>query len=204
MTRKLPAALMGQTDEKTETTDPQLIHLLRHVKRFLSHAVSVPEGYIELLRSSAQRPSEDALPRLMPFDLGKLKEDAEALSLSEGAVTASQLRQILRWMEAQDLFAARRTFRVSGEDIVPSPVGDIRELQDFYGYKAVRRYFGRHFESFSEGQRVQPLLLSGLPGLGKTHLTIAFIVRLPFLVAPLFGRPAAGRSNCEPKGAPAA
>ncbi len=54
-----------------------------------------------------------------------------------------------------------------------APLGDIRSLKNFYGYLSERKFFEEYFDGFVKGEPVAPLLVSGIPGVGKTHLTIA-------------------------------
>lgn len=172
-----PALRRGETP-----SSPGASHLFHHVKRLLKLAVEVPRAYTEWLAQLAGETGSDTLPRLAPLDFGSLEEDIGALPMSEGQVTAETLEYVRVRIEAQDQFAAAEAFRVHGRQLSPVDISDIRRLRHFYGYKTERAFFNRHFQAFAEGKKVQPLLLSGLPGLGKTHLTIAFAEAFPGLV----------------------
>ena len=73
----------------------------------------------------------------------------------------------------RDPFAHSRTFRyVNGNfyscNIKPVPV------KKFFGFCGVREQFRNHLQEFSAGVGNVPLLISSLPGLGKTQFSIAY------------------------------
>lgn len=175
-----------EANEDAPAEDARYAYYLSHVKRLLTLAVSLPRDYMELLRAEAAE-EEGAIPRLEPVEYGSLEADAEAIKFGDGAVPESTLEHVRACVQAQDVFAGGRAFRPVGHGFVETGLGEIRALQDFYGYHAERRLFVKYLQSFIDGQTVQPLLLSGLPGLGKTHLTIAFARSYPELTLIVAG-----------------
>jgi hypothetical protein len=74
-----------------------------------------------------------------------------------------------------------RALRMDGSRLIPIRLDHIRPIDQLYGYADVKSFFASYFEAFAAGQTVPPLLLSGLPGLGKTHFTIAYTLSHPQL-----------------------
>ena len=52
----------------------------------------------------------------------------------------------------------------------------VRSVEEFYGYREARNLMLEHYGRFAEGISNLPLLLSSLPGLGKTHMTLSHIL----------------------------
>jgi hypothetical protein len=77
--------------------------------------------------------------------------------------------------------ARGRAFRLAGSRLVAFRPDHIRPIEQLYGYADVKSFFSSYFEAFAAGQTVPPLLLSGLPGLGKTHFTMAYTLAHPQL-----------------------
>lgn len=71
-----------------------------------------------------------------------------------------------------------------------------RSRDAFYGYSAERQIFTGYFEAFAAGQKQPPLLISSLPGLGKTQLTMANTLACDNLTLILAG-PDALEGNLE-------
>jgi len=156
-------------------------HALVHARRLFRHGIETPADYMRFLEEQAE-PPPDALPRLNPAALGSLEEDATALEFPGGRVDAEAARRVTGLIKEQDKFSEGPTYRAVGRRILPAPVGAIRAVNDFYGYKRERRFFADHFDAFAAGEATRPLLLSGLPGVGKTHLTIAHVLAANDLV----------------------
>jgi hypothetical protein len=172
---RLPA---GASDEQL-ACDAQVHHMLLHASQLARLGVEVPRAYMQRLKAACK--AVPGLPsRLMPTELGSLAQDAALLDPSK--VDAQALGRIRERIASRDQFAGSRAFRAYGGKVLPSVVGEIRAADDFYGYRHERRFFLEHFTAFAGGAKVPPLLLSGLPGLGKTHFTIAFTFASPELV----------------------
>lgn len=73
-----------------------------------------------------------------------------------------------------DAFKESRVFRYAEEEFIPAELASIRPVDEFYGYREARDLFHNFFSDFSERGENFPLLISSLPGLGKTHFTISY------------------------------
>lgn len=83
-----------------------------------------------------------------------------------------ELRKILGATPMPDVEACR-TFTIADAEIVPAELASIRPVEKFYGYPGAREFFKKYFQAFSEKAENIPLLITSLPGLGKTHFTIS-------------------------------
>ncbi len=72
-----------------------------------------------------------------------------------------------------DPFRKCRTFRYVNSKFETSDLKETHASDDFFGFLSVRRIFGEHFKEFADGKGNVPLIISSLPGHGKTQLTIA-------------------------------
>ena len=72
-----------------------------------------------------------------------------------------------------DPFYQCRTFRYINNHFEIADLKEEHGMDDFFGFLSVRRIFAEHFREFSEGRGNFPLIISSLPGHGKTQLTIA-------------------------------
>jgi len=73
-----------------------------------------------------------------------------------------------------DPFRDSRVFRYSDGEFFPAELASIRSVDQFFGYRDARSLFQRYSKAFSEDNDNLPLLISSLPGLGKTHFTISY------------------------------
>lgn len=183
----------GTDDEAA--SDSRLLHALEHACRLFEVGLSVPADYLALLHDLNAPTAPNALPRLDPTGLGAFEGDANAVRMDAKGLTTKMLGAIREQIKSQDIFAGGRTFRPVHDEILPGQVADARSLDNFYGYKTEQAILDEHFKGFAEGETVQPLLMSGMPGVGKTHLSIAHALSLPgailinaeqeFIAAPL-------------------
>lgn len=95
----------------------------------------------------------------------------------------------------RDPFAVSRTFRYVNNqftvcDVKPIPV------EKFFGFHGVREQFRNHLEDFAANRSNVPLLVSSLPGLGKTQFSIAYSL-LPANVTLIFAEPETLNGNLE-------
>jgi hypothetical protein len=86
---------------------------------------------------------------------------------------------------AADPFRRDRAFRYLDGHFEPATLSSIRPVDKFFGYPSARESFRRHFESFASGNHHFPLFITSLPGLGKTHFTIAHALSFPSLTLVL-------------------
>jgi len=165
--------------EENNGADAQLHHTIGHAARVFELGVRIPQEYFALVGKCADVRDGDAPSRLDPTGLGSLEAEFALLKSAEGHLDPAMLEKIRALIKAQDDFSGSRTFRAHGSTIRPFSLGEIRTHEDFYGYKIEKRFFETHMTAFAEGKKVQPLLVSGLPGLGKTHMTIASTLSFP-------------------------
>lgn len=120
---------------------------------------------------------ENGLPRLIPSAKRMTSENSIFLRLGAGAI-GLELRKLTG---EQDIFNSARVFRHKDGVFRPLVLDSIRSVNDFYGYHDARQTFIEHFKQFAEGKSNLPLLISSLPGLGKTQMTIAHTLYYPEL-----------------------
>lgn len=171
---RLPAG----TNDEDAAKNPQLSHAFEHAMRLFQVGVPALAEYMDLLREACAE-SADAMPsRLDPSGFGAIEEDIMTLCAAGTTLSADLVRKIREHIKSRDTFASSRTFRPIHAELFPGPLGEIRSLDTFYGYKKEQAFFAAHFGAFMRGEKGHPLLLSGMPGVGKTHLTIAFALSL--------------------------
>lgn len=76
-----------------------------------------------------------------------------------------------------DPFHKCRTFRYVNGRFEISGLKETHKMEDFFGFLSVRKIFAEHFKEFSDGKGNYPLIISSLPGHGKTQLTIAHALK---------------------------
>ncbi len=129
-------------------------------------------AYVELLREiNGEIPG--SLERLSP-DLANIMQNNPVW---ENPLEAVEF--FITQAEAADPFAGHRAYRYADGGFYPADMNNIRPVASFFGYPGVRKNYAEHFEGFIRGEHNVPLLLSSLPGLGKTHLTIAYALQYP-------------------------
>ncbi len=76
-----------------------------------------------------------------------------------------------------------KAFRYFDSNFESANLAEIRELDKFYGYNSVREQYNDFFDQFTSDNETPniPLLITSLPGLGKTHLTISNVINNPDL-----------------------
>ena len=149
---------------------------------FYRHAVQlaellkdlIPEYCGLLARRSGPVYGAAAMPRLRPGAIRLSSAQSALLRMKPGAVALEVARA-----NADDPFARGRIFRHRNGVFTPLALPSIRNVGDFYGFQPVRRMFQEHFKAFSEGRSNLPLLISSLPGLGKTQMSIAYTLSFP-------------------------
>jgi len=73
----------------------------------------------------------------------------------------------------RDPFSRCRTFRYLNGIFKPCPIKEY-PVNKFYGFHGVRSRFQEHLSDFASGRGNVPLLISSLPGLGKTQFSINY------------------------------
>ena len=146
---------------------------LAHIKRMMEHLRTFLPEMAELTEYGAS----DGLSRLIPSAKRLTTASSIFLRLGAGAI-GLELRKLTG---EQDIFNSARVFRHKDGVFRPLVLDSIRSVHDFYGYHDARQTFIEHFKQFAEGKSNLPLLISSLPGLGKTQMTIAHTLYYPEL-----------------------
>ena len=163
---------------------------------FYDHAVCLAgllkdliPAYCALLAERSGKAPDGAVSRLRPSAIKLDAAQSAFLRMKPGAVALEIAK-----LSSDDPFAHGRIFRHQDGAFVPLELPSIRSAEEFYGYQSVRRMFQEHFRAFSEGRNNLPLLISSLPGLGKTQMSIAYSLSFPdiTLIIPRPGDLAAG------------
>ena len=134
---------------------------------FLQHARNMAEILLDLI------------PQIMADypDAGKRIRPSAAKLTANGSIFL-KLKTAAILMECRKA-AESRICRVVNGALVPVDISNIRRVDGFYGYRAARQVFLEHFGAFAAGKSNLPLLISSLPGLGKTQMTISHCIHYP-------------------------
>lgn len=133
---------------------------------------------LQMARTLLQFPAE--LGSVFPADCPHLLPAARRMLLNAAPVPEDPelIRQTLTGF---DPLSGGRAFQYAGGKMTPIKLDTIRKVDGFYGFISVRRQFKGQFDAFRAGHSSVPLLISSLPGHGKTQLTIAHTLASPDL-----------------------
>ncbi len=162
-------------------------------RHFLRHALKA----LEALALFRRYPSYLKELYAGDFELSRLRPELSRLASSRGSfpdfkvgvgsIGGLPLSRVGEILAGCDRFGGGRAFRYIGGRFTPVDTASIRTPGEFFGYAGVRHSFADHFHRFAEGIGGEPLLVSGLPGLGKTQFTMAFALERPELTLVLAG-----------------
>ena len=158
-------------------SDSDAAFFYRHAVRLAESLKDLIPAYCALLAERSGDAPDGAVSRLRPSALKLESAQSAFLRMKPGAVALEVAR-----MSSDDPFAHGRVFRHQNGAFVPLTLPSIRSADEFYGYASVRRMFQEHFRAFSEGRNNLPLLISSLPGLGKTQMSIAYSLSFPNII----------------------
>lgn len=144
--------------------------LVLHAER-VCRSAGIVLAYIQLLEQLDS--DRSALSRIRPEAFQLFKEKS-TIKLAKGRISGKTLEILAARARASDPFIGNRSFRYLDGQFYPAELSTIRKIDQFFGYNEVRRIFYEHFLAFSRGESNYPLLVSSLPGLGKTHFSIAY------------------------------
>jgi len=146
------------------------LHMLSHAKTFSDSLGTLFKEYFE------QTPQKDG-SRLMPASKGL----AFTQSLFTKPADAKNLREVAARQIFTDTFSSSRSFRHINGEFHPVELGHILKPEEFFGYCDSRAHFQESFKAFADGHSNFPLLITSLPGLGKTQFTISYTLSFPEL-----------------------
>jgi len=89
------------------------------------------------------------------------------------------LSGIAAWVANSDRFALSRTFRYLGGKFIVSACDAAKDIERFYGFCSARNMFRDQLRLFMERKSNAPLLITSLPGYGKTSLTVSYALGNP-------------------------
>ena len=163
----------------------RLAHAAGHAARLVAGVGTVLGGFPGLCGADG---GAGDLPRMLPAGKAPACDAAGALA-GLGRAVEADIDEAAALIKAHDRFSISRAFRVHRGRIVPTSLGPVRTADELYGYDAEKRFFERYFARLHEGKRQIPLLLTGLPGLGKTQFTLSYSLRFADLVLVLADPP---------------
>ena len=168
LSRRFPGADLSTFEEKKEGGPSDGAFCFRHAKRLAELLKDLIPEYVAAL-SAGHTPDEIRFSRLLPSVSALVTGRSAFLRLAGGAFGL----EIRKKTAAREPFSSGRTFRHKDGVFEPVNLESIRKVDEFYGYHAARQTFLEHFGAFSAGKANLPLLISSLPGLGKTQMTIS-------------------------------
>jgi hypothetical protein len=148
--------------------DVMLDYQLQHAEVLIKDGIRLLKDYFNIAGKSSSSGPKRILPGIEEFlkpGSFKSKSQKDKISLAE------ELRA--KALEI-DPFKTSRVFRFTNSEFFPSELVSIRAVTDFFGYHEMRDVFHSYFSAFSKKGENFPLLISSLPGLGKTHFTISY------------------------------
>ena len=154
------------SSEEKEASE-ELAFFAEHAAKLLEICSHLFIDYAEITQKKSK-----GLPLLSPA-ASKLRTNPLQFKLRKGKLAPATLEKLKERALELDPFRTGRAFRFIDGAFIPVTLASIRPASKFYGYPEARRKFREFFESFSKDKNNLPLLISSLPGLGKTHFTIA-------------------------------
>ncbi len=145
--------------------------MLDHCVRLIESFPAVVVEHLQIMESLDGMPDGEALLRYDPAAF-RLFELPEKLS-SKKNIRQSFLAMMEDMENRKDPLLRDRILRHMDGRFIPTVLNSIRPVGEFYGYHAARDVFKKYFAGFAERNENLPLLISSLPGLGKTHFTIS-------------------------------
>ncbi len=149
-----------------------------HAARLCQGCATLIPDYLNLLEMLSG--VENALPRVYPQGYSLIC-GKELFVLPEKRIMPSRVEKYRELARQADPFSVGRTFRYINGRFHPVVLNSIRPVEKFYGYLEVKELFVKHLTAFVNGEANIPLLITSLPGLGKTHFSISYTLHFPEL-----------------------
>jgi len=164
----MTAGRLFDVDHKIDIEEDQLLHFqVQHAAVLTSVGVDSIIDYMQIIDAF----KGDGVTRIRPdLDDFLIINKFFELKISKKKNLITKLRT-----KAQEIdkFNISRVFRYSDDEFFPVELASIRAVDKFYGYRDTQNIFMNFFSTFSKEGENFPLLISSLPGLGKTHFTIS-------------------------------
>ena len=148
---------------------PDMEFFFSHAKRLCGALEDLMPDFAALIRERAGGFS-DAPGPLRPSVAGMTSRACVLPNLKPGALVL----EIAKRRKAGAAIGPGRIFRHRRGRFEPLELPSIRKADEFYGCHAARATYAEVCDAFSKGISNLPLLVSGLPGLGKTQMGVAF------------------------------
>jgi hypothetical protein len=146
------------------------VFYLNHASNLFETLKKLVPDYIKLLKAGYSKKS--LLARVNPEASG-LCVKTNPFKIPASGISSGIYNRLKKMSTATDPFAIGRAFRFFDGEFVPVELSEIRPVNSFFGYHEAKIRFREYFNDFASGSPTLPLLISSLPGLGKTHFTIA-------------------------------
>ena len=166
----MTAGRLFDTEHNIKIEDDDLLYFqVKHAYVLTVFGIQIIQNYLALLNRidkkglSRIRPEVKTFLTINKFFHRDLQNNKQNL-LTKLRVKAQEV----------DTFKVSRVFRYTGKEFFPAELASIRPPEKFYGYRKTREFFLNYFSAFSKKGENLPLLISSLPGLGKTHFTISY------------------------------
>ena len=149
----------------------------------LEKAILFRENFRELFALYEKEVSRRESTLIVPLYKAALNSLRSTPELT-GKILALQLLTRSPYFERSSFsnpFMKGKIYRYREGKFLPSPpLGENRKIGEFYGYNEAKQLLREHLEDFAASRHNLPLFLTGLPGLGKTRMTIAHILNGKF------------------------
>lgn len=150
--------------------EDQILFYASHAARICSQAQLLVKNYIDMLNLMSR---EKSLTRLSPKTVRFISTEWEhRFGSVEQPATISILNER---SQLYDQFYQADAFRYINGQFYKTNLNCVKSIDKFYGFRSIRERFKKCFCDFARGEKNIPLLISSLPGLGKTQYTIAFV-----------------------------
>jgi len=159
---------LSPRDLKNDDSDAAFLHRCA-LRMAFAFEILIPT-YCKLIADTAE---EDTMCIIRP-SVQKTLHTKDSIFLQIGNTALAM--ELNKHSYAHKSFKDGRVYRYLNGEFRSVVLKGIRAVDEFYGYHAARKTFLEHFKAFSEGQSNLPLLITSLPGLGKTQMTISHSV----------------------------
>lgn len=170
--------IKGEAVSKTSCSLKLLKFKAFHLRRLLLLSDEIITKYSDLLHKlCAQKGLERLFRRnenggIVPGVKSFLEIDLDATD------EASLFTRLNNIEDSFDDEPQRKVLRRTADGFVEIVLENPRPVDKFFGYPTARIFFKKYLEAFSKSKENAPLLITSLPGLGKTHFTISFTLAM--------------------------